>query len=192
MKLQLINLSKSYGSLSVLSGLTINLEAPGIYCLMAPSGSGKTTLFRLLLGLEQPDSGQIICDKEKLCYSAVFQEDRLIEHLPPIENLSLVLGKNMDRMQIKKELLSVLPEEALSRPVSILSGGMRRRVAFMRGMLADSDIVIMDEPFTGLDETNKSLVVKYLLEHQGNRLFLISTHEAEDIKQLGGICIGLE
>ena len=78
MELILDNIYKSYGSLPVLSGVSMKIASPDICCLMAPSGTGKTTLFRLIMGLEKPDSGTICPAPEQIRFSAVFQEDRLI------------------------------------------------------------------------------------------------------------------
>lgn len=190
------NLEKSYSGLNVLNGFTSRLAAPNIYCLMAPSGAGKTTLFRLIMGLEQPDGGSLsFCGKaaeRPVNISAVFQEDRLISHLSPIENIALALPGKADRNTIQAELQKLLPEESLNRPVSTLSGGMKRRCAFLRAVMPPSDLVIMDEPFTGLDEEAKDNVIRYLLSHQRDRLFLIATHDPGDAEKLNAIRLSLE
>lgn len=190
------NLEKSYSGLNVLNGFTARLAAPNIYCLMAPSGTGKTTLFRLIMGLEQPDGGSLsFCGKaaeRPVNISAVFQEDRLIAHLSPIENIALALPGKADRKTIQTELQKLLPEESLNRPVSTLSGGMKRRCAFLRAVMPPSDLVIMDEPFTGLDEEAKDNVIRYLLSHQRDRLFLIASHDPGDAKKLNAIRLSLE
>ena len=194
--IKLEHVSKSYGRLPVLSDFSAEFTAPGIYCLLAPSGAGKTTLFRLIMGLETPDGGQIRYFPEAMRFSAVFQEDRLIEHLSPSENILLVLNKKNHQGKaadtVHAELSALLPEESLSRPVYTLSGGMKRRCDFLRAMMASSDAVIMDEPFTGLDEETKSVVIDYLLAHREERLFLIATHNREDIKKLGAAVIHLD
>lgn len=195
MKLSLEHLSKSYGNLTIFSDYSLDFDGPGIYCIMAPSGTGKTTLFRLILGLEQPDAGSICITggafEDSPRFSAVFQEDRLISHLTPVENLRLVLRNARDRETLQRELKKLLPAESLNRPVSTLSGGMKRRLAFLRAMLSPSDLVLMDEPFTGLDEKTKELVIRYLLCHREERLFLIATHNREDIKKMGATLVEL-
>lgn len=206
LRLSISHIHKSYNNLEVLTDFSAECSAPGIYCVTAPSGAGKTTLFRLIMGLEKQDSGTIhffddsIHTSHKLSstsgeallplteairFSVVFQEDRLIEHLSPMANIALVLSKKWEQEAIRKELLCLLPEESLDRPVNTLSGGMRRRCAFLRAIMAPSDVVIMDEPFTGLDSVTKAFVVEYLLEHGRERLFLIATHDASDIRKLG-------
>lgn len=181
--IELINISKSYGTLSVLHNQNITLEAGHIYCLMGASGSGKTTLLRLLLGLEQPDSGTVTGTGRP---AAVFQEDRLCEAFSPLDNVLMVTGHTLTPEQIHNQMTRLLPAECLTRPVSTLSGGMKRRVAILRAILAPANVILMDEPFTGLDEDTKRLVIQYIRENSANRLLLITTHQEEDIILLGG------
>lgn len=179
------HLTKTYGSVPVIRDLSLTFQAPDVCCLMAPSGTGKTTLFRILMRLERPDQGTI--SPGRYTVSAVFQEDRLIEHMTPIENAALVLSGPSLRTpdSLREEFLRLLPEESLSRPVSTLSGGMRRRCALVRALLAPSDLLILDEPFTGLDEETKKEAVRYLLEKRDGRLTLIATHSRGDAALLG-------
>lgn len=190
MKIIIKNLKKSYHGLPVLTGLNLELNSGSPYCLMGPSGTGKTTLFRLLLGLEQPDSGTISLP-EGGRLTAVFQEDRLCEAYSPIENISMVVPRDFTTARIREELSLLLPEESLTRPVSTLSGGMKRRTAICRALLAPSDGILMDEPFTGLDETTKKKVISRLLEKTKGKLMLISTHQEEDLVLLGASLVTL-
>lgn len=192
MTLTLENLQKSYGSLPVLDHCSFSFSSGGIYCLMGPSGSGKTTLFRILMGLEPADGGSIRFEPSSPELSAVFQEDRLCETFSPVENLRFVLGKSVSREDIRRELSLLLPEESLSRPVFTLSGGMKRRTAICRAMTAHSDLIIMDEPFTGLDENTKKLVIEYIKSRQRGRLLIASTHQEEDVELLGGELVRME
>ncbi len=192
MTLTLENLQKSYGSLPVLDHCSFSFSSGRIYCLMGPSGSGKTTLFRILMGLEPADGGSIRFEPSSPEFSAVFQEDRLCETFSPVENLRFVLGKSVSREDIRRELSLLLPEESLSRPVFTLSGGMKRRTAICRAMTAHSDLIIMDEPFTGLDEDTKKLVIEYIKSRQRGRLLIVSTHQEEDVELLGGELVRME
>ena len=192
MTLTLDHLQKSYGPLSVLRDCSFTFEDGGIYCLMGPSGSGKTTLFRILMGLEKADAGAVRFDKPSPKISAVFQEDRLCETFSPVENLRFILGKTVPEGEIRRELSSLLPEESISRPVFTLSGGMKRRTAVCRAMTAPSDLIIMDEPFTGLDSETKKQVVEYIKSRQRGRLLIMSTHQEEDVHLLGGELVRME
>lgn len=192
MELIIRNLSKSYGDLEVLTNVNLRLQAGNIYCLMEPSGSGKTTLFRIILGLSKADSG-CMEGLNGIKTAAVFQENRLCEEFTPIENLTMVTAgySKESREKAKEALLRLLPEESLSRPVFTLSGGMKRRVAIARALWATSDMLLMDEPFTGLDQDTKRTVIRRIMECTKNKLVILSTHQEEDVRLLHGIPIKL-
>ena len=191
MELIISKLSKSFHELPVLDDVSLHLVSGNIYCLMGPSGSGKTTLFRILLGLLDADSGEINGLKKKRI-SAVFQENRLCEAFTPAENVTMVMPPSAGNHKKAVEALGrLLPAESLNRPVSTLSGGMKRRVAIIRALSVPFDMVIMDEPFTGLDKDTKQLVISYIKEVCKNKLVLISTHQEEDVQLLNGIKIHL-
>ena len=197
MTLELQNISKSFDGLPVLRNLSLSFQQGQCYCLMSPSGSGKTTLLRILMGLEQPDQGMVLADGKpqdmnSLTVSAVFQEDRLCESFSPIENVSMCAGRSIKTPRIKWELARLLPEECLNRPVSTLSGGMKRRVAVIRALLTPSRILLMDEPFTGMDDELKRNVISYIREKQDGRLLILSTHQEEDVELIGGELVRLE
>lgn len=190
--LEIIGITKSFDSHMVLDRVDLKLEIPGIYCLMGASGSGKTTLLRILMGLEKEDAGTI-AGKQNLRLTAVFQEDRLCEQFSPVENVCMVLAKPHKNTQqwVMEELARLLPVECLTRPVSTLSGGMKRRVAIARALLAESSVILMDEPFTGLDEDTKQTVIDYIKEKTQGRLLLVTTHQEEDVAALGGTLVKL-
>ena len=192
MTLELQNISKSFDGLPVLRNLNLSFHQGQCYCLMSPSGSGKTTLLRILMGLEQILADGKPQDMNSLTVSAVFQEDRLCESFSPIENVSMCAGRSVRGSRIRWELARLLPEECLNRPVSTLSGGMKRRVAVMRALLTPSRILLMDEPFTGMDDELKRNVISYIREKQDGRLLILSTHQEEDVELIGGELVKLE
>ncbi len=186
-QLTLTDLGMSYGSLRVWEHLNMTLSSGNIYCLMGASGSGKTTLLRILLGLEKPCAGSVMYTPQpSLGLTAVFQENRLCEDFSPLDNVLLVTGRGGTREQAYRELCRLLPEECIRRPVHTLSGGMKRRVAIVRAMLAPSCGVLMDEPFTGLDEDTKLLTISYIRERADGRLLVVATHQEEDVDLLDG------
>ena len=192
MELVISQLSKSFDGRFVLDDVNLHLVSGNIYCLMGPSGSGKTTLFHILLGLVYADSGEINgLDKERI--SAVFQENRLCEAFTPVDNVTMVMPKSLEnhKSKAREALKRLLPDESLDRPVSTLSGGMKRRVTIIRALLVPFDMVIMDEPFTGLDEETKQQTISYIKEQSEGKLVLISTHQEEDVQLLNGIKIHL-
>ena len=145
-------------------------------------GVGKTTLAYILMGLLKADAGQIIGLEGKKI-SAVFQEDRLIEHWDAIKNINLVCHKGVSKDEIHNNLKEIGLTDYEEKAVSLLSGGMRRRVAIVRALLADYDLLIMDEPFKGLDEKLKKQVINYLQNKVKGKTVII-THDKEEVSML--------
>lgn len=155
------------------------------YYLTDPSGSGKTTLLRMLAGLECPDQGEIlwgikeagvdnvVSGDSMIDCSMVFQEDRLCEDYSAVKNVEMVTG---DRNKAIKALEQLLEPEALGKSCSQLSGGMKRRVALVRAMEAESSVVLLDEPFTGMDAVTRERAEKYIRQKKEGRILIIATH----------------
>ena len=153
-----------FGDELVLDDLDLDLDEGRFVALTGPNGSGKTTLARILLGLTVPDAGEIHgIDRRRR--AAVFQEDRLCEQLSAVRNVRLVLHRSTPADAVVAELRRVgLDDESLTKPVRDLSGGQRRRVAIVRALLADHDLVVLDEPFKGLDPDGKVQVMTWVRE----------------------------
>ena len=184
------DLCKTFDDNEVLKNVNITLKDNSIYCLMGSSGIGKTTLLRILIGLERADSGSVSGIDTK-SISCMFQEDRLIPYLSAIDNVRIVLHGKNNRDEIRNNLLSILPDDSLDIPVSSLSGGMKRRVALARALSYPGKLIILDEPFTGLDKDTKLNVIDYILKMRNNRTLLIATHETDDANLLGAEIIKL-
>jgi len=185
------DLCKSFDDNEILKNVNITLEDSSIYCLMGASGIGKTTLLRILMGLERADSGCISgIDTKNI--SCMFQEDRLIPDLSAIDNVRIVLRRKNNRAEVRNNLLSILPDDSLDIPVSSLSGGMKRRVALARALSYPGKLIILDEPFTGLDKDTKLNVINYILKMRNNRTLLIATHGTDDADLLGAKIIKLD
>lgn len=165
------DLSKTYGEQVVFQHVNAQYQAGETYYFTSPSGSGKTTYFRLLAQLEKPDTGEI--ERDLTGISMVFQEDRLCEEYSPIKNIELITG---NREEAKKQLRKVLDEADLEKACKELSGGMKRRVALVRAFVADSDMLLLDEPFTGLDKETREKVSIFMKEEQKGRTILIASH----------------
>lgn len=144
---------------------------------MGKSGIGKTTFINILTGLEMADNGYVT---PNIDYSVVFQENRLIEGLTPVANVLAVVDKSVTTKVIVSNLLKIIDKESIHKKVFELSGGMKRRVAIVRAMLAKSQVVILDEPFAGLDEATKSVVINYIKDMLGDRTLIIVTHDELD------------
>ena len=185
------DISKSYGEKKVLSHLSLSFAPGHLTCLQGPSGAGKTTLLRLIAGLEKPDAGTLEGIPERIAF--VFQEDRLCEDFSAPANVQLVTQKRLSRDLILAHLREIgLPEDSLRQPVREFSGGMKRRTALVRAGCYDADLVILDEPFKGLDEALKSKVIDYVLRYTAGKTVLVVTHEKEEADRLGGRLITLE
>ncbi len=186
MDIILKNISKSFGDKKVLENFDIEFKEGQITCIMGASGSGKTTLLYLLLGLLKPDSGEIkMSDK----ISVMFQEDRLCEDFTAVDNISVVL-KNYDKKLIKKHLKSVgIDDNAL---ISNFSGGMKRRVALVRAIMYDCEVVLLDEPFKGLDEDTRQICIDYIKQNLNGRTLIMITHYVDEVELMGGKLINID
>lgn len=187
MDIKINNLSKAYDGQTVLSNFTHTFKEGTTTCIMGKSGVGKTTLLSILMGLENADSGQIngLSDKK---ISAVFQEDRLCMNLTALLNIKMVLPKNSHISDEKIiSLLSKIGIDASDKKtVSEYSGGMCRRVAILRALLADFDLLIMDEPLKGLDPETKSSVIALIKEYTAGKTVILTTHDPTDVDALSG------
>lgn len=192
MAVEIENLCKSFGDKKVLHNLNMRLEDGGIYCLMGPSGMGKTTLLRIIMNLETKDSGNIIGIDPETEISAMFQEDRILPYLSAAENVNMMYEKKRPLKEIKQDLELILPKKCLNQPVCELSGGMKRRVSLARTMHFQGKMIILDEPFTGLDTETRQKVIQYILRNRGNRILLVATHGENDAALLGAEIIRLE
>ena len=177
------NIEKSFGQQAVLKDFSFTFPAGKTTCIMGESGCGKTTLLRILMGLEKPDGGSI-SGIQKGRVGAVFQEDRLCENLSAAANLRLV-RKHLPQEEIEEAFREVRLEDAWKKPVRELSGGMKRRVAILRALLAEADCIIMDEPLKGLDEETKEQTIRYIRSRTDGKTLIVVTHEEKEAEMLG-------
>lgn len=178
------DITKAYGEKSVLSSLNLYFKEKEITCIMAPSGFGKTTLLNCMMGLEMPDTGEIKGMPGR--FSAVFQEDRLCEQFSALTNIQMVCGNHVTKDLIGRHLEEAGLFESSSLIVSKMSGGMKRRIAIVRAIIAEGELVILDEPFKGMDTDTRIRMINYIKRHQNKRSILIVTHNAQDAELLGG------
>lgn len=182
MDIELRNISKGYGEKQVLKDFSADFPEGTLTAVMAPSGSGKTTLLRLILGLEAPDSGEIIGVPEEM--SVLFQEDRLLPEHSVMTNLRFALGRQTGKREILEMLRELGLEDCAGQSASELSGGMARRVALARALLYPARLLVLDEPFNGLDSENRRLAAEAILRRRKNRTVLVVTHRQEDLELL--------
>jgi len=183
------NITKRFGEQVVLDGFSYEFPEGCCTAVMGASGCGKSTLISILMGTLPPDSGTVARDTEKL--SAVFQENRLCENLSVLSNLRLVTGRRTDRTALLKGLEAVGLADAADKPARELSGGMKRRAALLRALLADYDILFLDEPFKGLDEDTKQTVMEYTREMTAGKTVVLVTHDKSEADFFGSQTITL-
>ncbi len=179
--MRLTDVTKGYGSAVVLDGVSLEIPDGKITCILGKSGAGKTTLLNLLAGVLHADDG-VVDAPEKVGY--VFQENRLLPHLTVAENLQFVGG----RYEIIEELLQNAGlSELVNRKVGTLSGGEKRRVAFLRAFCVDSPVVLLDEPFTALDTVTKESLLALTVEHVRTfeKTAVLVTHDVDEAIRIG-------
>ena len=186
----LSGISKHFGDKRVLHDFSATLQGGGMTVVMGPSGCGKTTLLQILMGFLRPDAGLLTGVPHHK--SAVFQEDRLCEDFHAVFNVRLGCGRKASEVEIVSHLERLGLAGSLRQPVRELSGGMRRRVAIVRAMLAPADIVFLDEPFKGLDELTRDRALQYVLDHTRGRTVVAVTHSREEAEVLGGTLLHME
>ena len=178
------NLSKSYGANLVLDNFSTSFPQNEITCIMGQSGCGKTTLLNILMGLLSPDSGEIIGMTKKL--APIFQEDRLCEGFSISANIRLTSRQVIDDEVVAKHLSGVGLMGLEGKKICELSGGMKRRIAIVRAILSGNDIIIMDEPFKGLDETTRKITADYILNNSRNKTIIMVTHDSDEVQLMNG------
>ena len=186
MKIEVNDISKTYDGKQVLTNFNTVFEDGSKTVLTGRSGIGKTTLLHILAGLVRPDNGTLVLSSVSMNCGVVFQEDRLLEHLTAERNISLIRPAP-EVAQIRADLKELIPDIDMNAPVSTLSGGMKRRVAIVRACLSDSDILIMDEPFTGLDDNARRDVLRYIEERRGGRTLIIASHITDGLEDYNRI-----
>lgn len=177
------NLSKSFGDKRVLEGFDLTVPDGGICCIMGESGCGKSTLIKLIMGIYAPDGGEIAGVPGKI--AAVFQEDRLCEDFSALTNVRITAARGVTSARISEEFRALGLDGNEKTPARQLSGGMRRRVALIRAFMADAPLIILDEPFTGLDPDNRALAIDYVRARRSGKTIILVTHDASDADALG-------
>ena len=174
-------INKSYGDKEVLRDFTTKFEEGTVTFITGESGIGKTSIIRILMGLEGYQSGRI-SGLEGKKISVVFQDDCLCDKLSLDKNLSMVIDGQQVKEQYLDRLLGIFGLEGYRhKRVAELSGGMKRRLAILRAILYPHNLMIMDEPFKGLDEENKKLVMGQVGKSLVGKTAIIVTHDKTEI-----------
>ena len=190
MEIRVTDLCKAFGQRVIFNGMSAAFADGERAVVMGASGCGKTTLLRILMGFERPDSGEVTGVPERV--SAVFQEDRLLENFSAASNVAFAAGKGTTERHIIRHLEEVGLDGSAKQSVSEMSGGMRRRVAIVRAMLARKGLLLLDEPLKGLDDHRRDLVAKYIKRQSEGVTTIIVTHDIDEAAMLGAALAHIE
>jgi len=178
---------KRYGRKRALLPVSFDVPEDGFLLVTGPNGSGKTTLLRLLAGLAVPTKGMLTVDSERGELGFVGHEPLLYSDLTALENLEL-FGR-LYRIPERRERSGMLLErfglwDVRADRVSTYSRGMTQRLALCRALLHDPALLVLDEPFTALDEEGAALLDRELVALTGERTILLSTHDPARVTSL--------
>ena len=186
------NISKSYGGCSVLTNLSLSLEDNAVNCIFGPSGCGKSTLLSCIAGITQPDKGSVegIAGRST---AFAFQEPRLLPWKSVADNVDFALNRTLgvsERAELVKRSLELveLSDSAALFPHQ-LSGGMSQRVSLARALAADADILLLDEPFSAIDNALKVTMIQRLAQLWSARgtTVVIVTHDENEAAALDAV-----
>ena len=180
-------LEKRYGRKRALRAVDLEVDVDDMLVVTGPNGSGKTTLLRLCAGLSLPTRGELDLDVDRARLGYLGHESLLYRELTALENLELY-GR-LYRVPERRERIGMLLErfdlwEARHERVSAFSRGMQQRLALCRTLLHDPDLLLLDEPYAGLDEAGAALLDAELAALAGERTLVVATHEPERLAPL--------
>ena len=175
---------KSFEGRPVLENVSFDFPEAAVTALRGPSGCGKTTLVNIILGLIEPDAGDVLMPASART-AAVFQEDRLIEHFSAARNVRLTAPASVTDEQIRSALSELGLAQEGEKRVSEFSGGMRRRVAVIRAALFQPQFLLLDEPFKGLDEEMRARTAAFLRRNCAQATTILVTHDETEAALMG-------
>jgi ABC-type nitrate/sulfonate/bicarbonate transport system ATPase subunit len=185
--LQLNGVSRAFGAVEAIGCLDLEIDRGEFVAVVGPSGCGKTTLLNLLSGYDTPTAGTV---QRKGSLRVVYQQDGLFPWLTVTENIDLGLRQVADpteRARLRQELISSISLDGFADHYPHqLSGGMRQRVELARALAGNSDILLMDEPFSALDYLTRLRMRQELAQilHERPRTVVFVTHDIEEAVQL--------
>ena len=185
MTIELQDICKSASGEEILKNINWKIGSDDCWLLMGPAGSGKTLLLRIILNLEKPDSGSVnlLGDYKYASVNAgvVFQEDRLCPQFSAVENVAMV-NERLSEMVAAEELQKFLPSEKLNVPVQELSEVERRLVVMIRACIIPSDLLLLDEPFRGMDKELRGKVISYIRDKAGHKGIVFVQRDSDGLE----------
>jgi iron(III) transport system ATP-binding protein len=201
-QLILEDVSRRYDEVLALDRVSLDIAPSEVLCLLGPSGCGKSTLLRVAAGVERPSSGRVLLDgqevagpdnfvpPEKRGIGLMFQDFALFPHLSLLDNVAFGL-KSLTRSEAKREARAALERVGLAHYAGeyphILSGGEQQRVALARAIAPRPSVLLMDEPFSGLDQRLREQMREETLAilHETRATAIVVTHDAEEAMRMG-------
>lgn len=189
-----LGLERRYGAKRVLRGLDFEVERGGFTLVTGRNGSGKTTLLRLVAGLAAPTAGRLEVDVERGQLGYLGHEPLVYRELTALENLRLYA--RLYRVPEPRERIGMLLErfalwDARSQRAGSYSRGMMQRLALCRALLHEPELLLLDEPYTGLDSEGAELLDRELAERRGRVTFLVATHDPERLTRFASGALAL-
>ena len=185
MTIELQDICKSVSGNEILKNINWEIGSDDCWLLMGPAGSGKTLLLRIILNLEKPDSGSVnlLGDYKYASVNAgvVFQEDRLCPQFSAVENVAMV-NERLSKMVAAEALQKFLPSEKLNVPVQELSEVERRLVVMIRACIIPSDLLLLDEPFRGMDKELRGKVISYIRDKAGHKGIVFVQRDSDGLE----------
>ena len=185
--IQARGLGRRFGEKRVLDGVDLDLARGGFLLVTGPNGSGKTTLLRLIAGLLVPTAGELRVDAPRERVGFLGHEPLVYRELTALENLDLY-GR-LYRVPERRERIGMLLErfglwDARNRRADTFSRGMLQRLALSRALLHDPELLVLDEPFSALDEGGAALLDRELAELRLRATFVVTSHDPERVADL--------
>jgi phospholipid/cholesterol/gamma-HCH transport system ATP-binding protein len=203
--MQVRDVHKAFGSFPVLNGLNLEFANDAITTVLGPSGTGKSVLIKHLVGLLEPDGGEVLIFGKDIWriseheryelrkrFGVLFQDGALFGSMNIYDNVAFPLRKHTDLPEseiediVMERLIEVGLEAALTKHPSEISGGMRKRAGFARALVMNPEIVLFDEPDSGLDPVRTSLLCDLILQmherHKGT--YLVVTHDIRSARKV--------
>lgn len=192
MKIDVINLSKKFKNISVLNNINLTMESGNIYGLYGKNGSGKSVFLKLICGFYFPTTGKILFDGKELnkeldyppSLRALIEKPSFFPDLTGLENLKLLadIQNKISNDDIKRALEIVNLSEDKDKKYSKYSLGMKQKLGIAQVIMEDVEIIILDEPFNGIEDETVTKIMEYLKkERDRGKIIIISSHIKEDL-----------
>ena len=195
-QLKLVDIKKNYLSVKALNSVSLEMQGGKIIVLLGVNGAGKTTLMRIMAGLENPDSGQLLFNNQNIDCKALRQVSTLVFQKSAMfstnvyDNLAYGLRiRKAPKAEIKKKVAEALQAVRLSgfekRRAKKTSGGEQQRIALARAFLLDSQVLLLDEPTANLDPNSASIIEKAIVSRKsGERIIVMATHNLTQARRM--------